>query len=148
MLLSWCSYLATVWMTRQSNPCKGDLSLLRNVHTTSVAQPAPRSKDTGALALTMKWPGRKPYHSPSPSDEVKNECSYKTTSPIHLNGKHRDNFTFTCLYVPSIPRHSKWFFFQDFWPSFTCVLFDLPIPQSLILASQKYFVIKAIMKLS
>ena len=102
-------------MTRQSNSCKGDSSLLRNVYTSSETLRASSSKDTGAVALAMKWTGRKPYHSPPLSDEVKNKSSYKSTTTVYLNGKHRDKFIFTCLYLLSIPRHSEWcFFFSRF----------------------------------
>jgi hypothetical protein len=42
----------------------------------------------------MPWPRREVRHSLASSAKVKNELSYTSTPPIHLNGADRDNFTF------------------------------------------------------
>jgi hypothetical protein len=52
----------------------------------------------GVLSLGVKRPGREADHSPPPSAEVKNACSYISIPPYVLMAwclvKHRDNFTF------------------------------------------------------
>jgi hypothetical protein len=47
---------------------------------------------TGVLFPGIKWPGRDAYSSPS-GDEVKNESSCTSVSPIRLHDLMRDNFT-------------------------------------------------------
>jgi hypothetical protein len=39
----------------------------------------------GALSLGVKRPGREADHSPPPSAEVNNACSFTSTSPVRLN---------------------------------------------------------------
>jgi hypothetical protein len=40
----------------------------------------------GALSLGVKQPGREADHSPPSSAEVKNACSYTSTTPVRLRG--------------------------------------------------------------
>jgi len=40
----------------------------------------------GALSLGVMGPGREADHSPPPSAEVKNSCSYDSTPPMRVHG--------------------------------------------------------------
>ena len=100
-------------MTRRSNPCRGDLSLLRNVHSSSVAS-QPQVQRTPAHLL-WQW-----------SDQGVNLTTHlhlvmRLRISVAINprllipyGKHRENFTFTCLYLLSIPWRSEWCFLSRF----------------------------------
>jgi hypothetical protein len=60
-------------------------SFLQNVTTGPGSQ---------VLFLGVRWLGHEADHSPTPSNELKNEWSC-TSTPVCLHGIKRDNFTFT-----------------------------------------------------
>jgi hypothetical protein len=64
-----------------------------------------------ALSLWVKRPGHEADHSPPTSAEVKNAWSYIST-PLYVFMawclvKHRDNFTFTFVWIGNLVSHRK-----------------------------------------
>jgi len=60
----------------------------------SLKHPVSNSMNTsGSFTRDKKRPGLEADHSPPTSDEMKNEWSYASTTPTHLHGVYRDNFS-------------------------------------------------------
>jgi len=67
------------------------------------------------LSYGLKWPGHEADHSPLSGAEVNNVWSYTFTPPYVFIAwclvKHRDTFTFVCLFIMPIPvfaRFCEW----------------------------------------
>ena len=69
-----------------------DFSLLKNVQTSSVAQPASFQWLLGALFPAVKRPGCEVDHSPPSSTEVKNEWNYTSISLYMISWRARASF--------------------------------------------------------
>jgi hypothetical protein len=75
-----------------------DFSHAQHVQTGRGAQPA-SNVYRGVFPLEVKRPGCEADHSPPPSVEVTNECSYTCPPPVCLHGLNRDNCTLLCSCV-------------------------------------------------
>jgi len=61
---------------------------------------------SGSFTRGIKRPGLEADHSPPTSDEIKNEWSYASTTPTHLHGVYRDNFScsYFCIIIPEVSK--------------------------------------------
>ena len=74
-------------------------SLLQNMQTYPTAHPSACSTGNRHAFYGVKWLQYESVHSPSTSNEVREEWSYTSTLPTRLPGEHRNNCTSLYYYI-------------------------------------------------